>query len=417
MLINQLASSPYGFSGTPTQFTAQPPQHQRRQGGGFGFGDIGPEPWFALASALLTPEYQGGGLGPGIGAFAQAIQPVMAQKRRNKELDPFLQSMDPDARARFMMLPKQFQDQIIAQSFMGDDDEMTAYQKAQLALSQERLDFDKQKWGQRGTGIAGIRQTPLTQADIDFYGQIYNQKGTLPAMYRDQTTRQAILASAARQARERGKTGTQIAADQMGYRASTRALSDLRTRSAQVENFARTLKSNISDVKRRDIIKRGLGASQYGPINWLQNAARKRSGDPDVTELQNWTETIRTEYMKIMMGQMGNAPLTDAARSRAEEMLNTNMTYEQYMRNLNVMLAEIQNRGQALQKEQELLMQGVGDPTGGVVADDEDPFADESTPEPPAPGEVPVITTQADYDALPPGSYYYDEDGNLAMKE
>ena len=100
----------------------KPPQQQEQEPQGF-LNAIGPEPFFALASALLTPQYQGGGFGPAMGAFGQALSESSQKSQRRQQIQDFAKDLTPSERKRFLMLPQNLQDQIIASTFGGDGDD------------------------------------------------------------------------------------------------------------------------------------------------------------------------------------------------------------------------------------------------------------------------------------------------------
>jgi hypothetical protein len=119
------------------------------------------------------------------------------------------------------------------------------------------------------------------------------------------------------------------------------------------------------------------------------------AGDPDVSQLDNATNTLAEEYAKVMGA--GNAAATDSARALAHSMVNSSQTQQQFHATITLMRQEMQQRAAGL----DAAVQGQRDTIIGKKA---------------GAGSVPHVTTQAEFDALPKGALYIEPDGKTYRK-
>jgi hypothetical protein len=82
-------------------------------------------------------------------------------------------------------------------------------------------------------------------------------------------------------------------------------------------------------------------------------------GDPDVAAFNTATNTLVTEYAKIMSGATGAAGSTEGAREHARELLNTAQTPEQFRRAVEVLNNEVQMRRDALNEQAQALKEAL----------------------------------------------------------
>jgi hypothetical protein len=200
----------------------------------------------------------------------------------------------------------------------------------------------------------------FTPGAIDNAAARYNADGTLPPMGMGKTGaagRQSILNRAAEIA---GVSGADQRTTQMQYKASAQALNQITKQQTMVSAFEKNFSKNadmalgLSDKVDRTGV----------PIvnKWLQAGQKSITGNPEVSQFHAANQTVINEYAKIMSGSMGNTAVSDSARNRAESLLSTAHTPEQYRAVMSTLKQETGNRMAGFDEEKRVLVDGMKNP-------------------------------------------------------
>lgn len=201
----------------------------------------------------------------------------------------------------------------------------------------------------------------LSPASIENAAARYNVDGTLPPMGMGKSGsegRRAILNRAAEL--NMGTSGTDQRIAQMDAKAAGGALNQLTKSKTMNAAFEKTANANAEIA---------LGLSDKLPrtgmplLNGAIQAVRAGTGSPEATQFAAANETFVAEYAKIMSGGMGNGPVSDAARGKAEKLLTTAMTAEQYKGNVRLLQREMGNRMKGFDDEEKALRGRLGGKT------------------------------------------------------
>jgi hypothetical protein len=194
----------------------------------------------------------------------------------------------------------------------------------------------------KGRPVAGDSPGGISPAAIENAAARYNIDGTIPPLGMGAAAgavRQAILNRAAEL--NAGVSGEDARINQIGGKNASQALGQLGRSKAMNAAFEKTANANadlalgLSDKMDRTgvpLINAGIQAYRTG------------TGSPEATQFAAANQTFVSEYAKIMSGGMGNGPVSDAARSKAEKLLTTSMTPVQYRANVKLLQTEMKNR-------------------------------------------------------------------------
>lgn len=154
-----------------------------------------------------------------------------------------------------------------------------------------------------------------------------------------------IQAEAARKLKERGIPFADSFVNQSEYSADSASLADITKMHSRIGSYEKTFGGAVK-LARQYSAKVGRGNIQI--FNQWLNAGRRATGDVDVTQLDTATNSVVTEYGKIMSGGLGSSPVSDAARAHARELLYQAQSPQQYEAALRVLEAEMATREKGL---------------------------------------------------------------------
>lgn len=255
-----------------------------------------------------------------------------------------------------------------------------------------------------GDQLAGKASTgdATDPATVKYLADQYRITGQLPSLGMGANPmREAILKRAATDAGASGQTGADAVAQHADAKTTTQALGQLSKNRAMVESFAQTAAQN-ADLALGYMSK---GAGPTGsPIvdRWIRSGGQNIAGDADVTNFNTALTTFKNEYAKIMSGATGAQGSTDSARHEADTLINPNMSQTQIMGGIKVMKQEMENRRRGLESQHQQLL----DSLSGRAA---------TTPTTSGAGQV-TVTTQQQFDALPPKATFTWTDGKVYQK-
>lgn len=215
---------------------------------------------------------------------------------------------------------------------------MNNRQSAANVATQQQGDNVRAGLGPNGTETGG----GLSPAAIENAAARYNVDGTLPPLSvgaSGAATKRAILNRAADL--NIGIAPTDQRVNQLDAKSASTALSQLtkaRTMSAAFEDTANQ-NAQLALGLSNKLDRTGVPILNAGLQAW-----RTGTGSPEATQFAAANETFVNEYAKIMSGGMGNGPVSDAARSKAHDLLATAMTQDQYSGNVKLLQTEMRNR-------------------------------------------------------------------------
>ncbi|MHB8815841.1 MAG: hypothetical protein ACYDAE_21625 [Steroidobacteraceae bacterium] len=169
----------------------------------------------------------------------------------------------------------------------------------------------------------------------------YLATGQLPAMYRDQKGRAAIMDLAAQIQKERGGDVADVPGARAGFKADA---SSLQQRQRFVDAGNQFIKNMVKQADLVDSLMTKGTASGVPVINkWIQAGRKGLTGDPDVTALDTAIRGLAREHQRIVTGVTSNAQLHVAAQQTADELLNIAQTPKQMRAAIKVMREEAKN--------------------------------------------------------------------------
>jgi len=109
-----------------------------------------------------------------------------------------------------------------------------------------------------------------------------------------------------------------------------------------VEAFSQTAAKNLRDAER---LSQQVDRTGSPMINkWLLAGRKAWSGDPGVAEFDAAVRTAIAETARVLNSANATGVLSDTARREIEEMLNTALTKEQFVRVVERLHKEMENR-------------------------------------------------------------------------
>ena len=200
-------------------------------------------------------------------------------------------------------------------------------------------------------------------------------------------------------AQSRGETPQSVAAEQMANSALSDSYKQLSKTFNNVEAFEGTVRKNIDGVQS---VFDQVGNGGVPIFNaWKQAIARGTGFGPSqsaLAKLNVYVTDIVDEYAKVMSSANASGGATsDSARAQAMAVLNRAMTPQAFQAALQGLMATMQNRTDAYQQQLDLMKSHMGRFT-------------------PSSGNLPTVTSQAQYDALKTGAKYLGPDGKTYTK-
>lgn len=235
----------------------------------------------------------------------------------------------------------------------------TAYNSAQQA---------KALVGARGEEARKTKQTaPAMNADglftkdaVEAMASRYNVDGTLAPNIGRGTQGPVNLANvlnrAAEQQKEAGNTAEATRIQQLSNKGSTLALNALSKDLAAIGPFHDMLNTNAKiaiDLAKK--VSQSRTGSQFvnKPLSWLQ---ANSADNPDIAEYLFQMQIVKTEGARILNNPRLVGQLTDSARMEMGNVINGNMPLGQTERVLKRMMADGDNRVNAMKSQRETLL-------------------------------------------------------------
>lgn len=187
-------------------------------------------------------------------------------------------------------------------------------------------------------GIGG-----LTPAAIESGALRYNLDGTLPPSIGRGTQGARDIRAIQNRAAELsvGTNGTDLRINQLDNKASAAALTQLSRSQAMNGSFEKTANAN-ADLALG--LSKQMDRTGIPLLNAGIQALKTGTGSPEATQFAAANSTFVSEYAKIMSGGTGTGPTSDASRKKAETLITTSMTPEQYAGNVKLLQTEMSNR-------------------------------------------------------------------------
>ena len=214
----------------------------------------------------------------------------------------------------------------------ADSKASTAVSWANVGLARDRLAWDK---------APDDGASALSPAAVENAASRYNMDGTLPPMGMGKSGASGRTQILNRAGETAVGSGTDQRLAQLDAKSSTAALGQLARSQAMNAAFEKTANAN-ADLALG--LSKQMDRTGIPLLNAGIQAYRSGTGSPEATQFAAANQTFVSEYAKIMSGGMGNGPVSDAARGKAEKLLTTSMTQAQYAGNVKLLQTEMGNR-------------------------------------------------------------------------
>jgi hypothetical protein len=200
----------------------------------------------------------------------------------------------------------------------------------------------RQALQQRTSGAADA----LQGESLDMLARRFLADGSLPAMGQG-AAGAALKVAVVKRAAELGGPGVDLASAAQGYKANTASLSALQRQADAINAFERTALANGEMFLQK---ARGLGIDTGSPLfnASFREFSQKVAGNPKMTEFTASRQAFVQEVSKILSGAMGNAPVSDSARSEAQHLLSPDASLAQIEAAYVVLKKDMENRKQGL---------------------------------------------------------------------
>lgn len=256
----------------------------------------------------------------------------------------------------------------------------------------------------------------VTDQSLQFMADTYRTTGKFPAnVGRNLLLQGKILDKVAADAAASGDTAGSIAARSAALKANGQALDQNTKLEAVTTSYYNTLDKNLTKLQE---LQGKVDTSGIPLVNkvyraWQQNV----SGSPDVAAYVTYLNSAASEFAKIQSGSLGNAPVSDAARKHADEIINKFMSAGQIGAVVDAMRGEGNNRLSSIRDEGQAIRGALGTaaPSANQGAAPQSP----QTPAPAAPPgkQAPVrVNSPQEALALKPGTVFMTPDGRLKVR-
>lgn len=227
------------------------------------------------------------------------------------------------------------------------------------ANGQPTLVPEGQSYGMTPFNASLFGAANMTDQALQFAADTYRTTGKLPAsMGRNPAMQARVLEKVAADAQASGDTAGAIAARTAGLKASGQALDQNTKLEAATTSYYNTLDKNLTKLAELQGKVDGSGVPLVNKVYraWQQNV----SGSPDVAAYVTYLNSAAAEFAKIQSGSLGNAPVSDAARKHADEIINKNMSTGQINAVIDAMRGEGNNRLSSIREEGQALRGALG---------------------------------------------------------
>lgn len=148
--------------------------------------------------------------------------------------------------------------------------------------------------------------------------------------------------------------------DQMNFKATQAALSDITKKETNVNAFEKTALKNANVAQSlSDKYDRVSGMPVLEA--WVQKmqGVKGVTNSPQLAAFNVSVETFLDEYSKVTSGSMGSVAVSDAKRARTAELLSKAYDKDAFNAAIEVMKLDMANRRQGFADEKELLKSGI----------------------------------------------------------
>lgn len=162
--------------------------------------------------------------------------------------------------------------------------------------------------------------------------------------------RKQILEERAKELREEGGSIAGDIARQSDIHSLQQSLTTLARSKSAISNFEATARKE-ADLTA-SLAPKGIGSGVPLINRWIQGGRRALEGDPDVVSFHAALTSFKNEYARIMSSPTATGgQTTDAARSEADTLINTEMSYEGVMAAIHTMKIGMDNRISSINEE------------------------------------------------------------------
>ncbi len=224
------------------------------------------------------------------------------------------------------------------------------------------------------------------------------------------TNRAKVLEAVTRLSRDQGGSASDIVNNHVDLTARSAGARTGGSQEMKMMIAAQEI-TNLAPIALEKMNALATSRGSFMPFNQLVEAAQKGTNDPRVREAALANQSLVSNYAAVI--GRGSPQITDSAREHAENLLKTTFDQESYNAVVKLMLQEADLAKKAPSQIREQNRQEHG---GGVVA----PSVPKPTVSAPA-GAVNAaprpVASQAEYQALPPGTQYQAPDGSIRTKQ
>jgi hypothetical protein len=170
----------------------------------------------------------------------------------------------------------------------------------------------------KGSDVSNLSADALERAANDHYID-----GTLPARL-NAFERSQIMNKAAEIATQAGDNAEAGTIRKSANKASKAALAIVTRQEQMTSVFERDADKRLSLVL--DLAKKADLSGSPALNRWIRAGRSNIAGDADVNNLNSAMISLQAELAKVLSGALGNAGVSDAARSEAAQIINANMS-------------------------------------------------------------------------------------------
>lgn len=203
-------------------------------------------------------------------------------------------------------------------------------------------------------GAAGMSDQAL-----QFAADTYRTTGKMPpAFARNPMAQAKVLDRVAADAAASGDSAGSIAARSAALKANGQALDQNTKLEAATTSYYNTLDKNLTKLQE---LQGKVDTSGVPLVNKVYRAWQSKiAGTPDVAAYVTYLNSAAAEFAKIQSGSLGNAPVSDAARKHADEIINQYMTTGQINAVVDAMRGEGNNRLSSIREEGQAIRGAMG---------------------------------------------------------
>jgi hypothetical protein len=199
----------------------------------------------------------------------------------------------------------------------------------------------------------------LSDDAVQLAADTYRTTGKMPAAFGRNPAMQAkVLDRVAQDAKANGDTAGAIAARSASLKANGMALDQITKLESATTSYANTLDKNLDSLlaSAKKVDSTGSPLINRAFRAWQQGV----TGDKDTAQMVTWLNAVQSEYAKINSGSLGNAPVSDASRKHADEVINKNFSAGGMAAVAQAMREEKGNRLSAIAEQKASLQQQLG---------------------------------------------------------